>query len=519
MAVGIPIEDNYEATLTQALAASASALTIYVSRTPVATFPANTEVVMTINPKKGFTRQENVLVESYDATAKTLTIKTASRAQTRYAGDSPSPLAHSVGSKIIISDAYPVWNSLDDGLPISGGTMTGQLNFSGTTHAGIKHINLTTAQRDALTPSNGMMIYNITTGEHNQVIGGSWTPVAAGSTQADASTTVAGKVEEATNAEVKAGTAAGGTGARLFINPASTVVTSSGAADDGLIPKLNTSGQLATGFIDFASGTVPQSISSLPAGEAVDGTTTPQLVAMSDGTNSKTSGRFYKADADDFTNMLANPIGLVAVNAATPGTSYNVIIGGVVGGFTGLTVGVPYYMDTTAGGITSTVPTSAVVFMVGRAISTTQILLDLKALKSIYATYSFTVSTATTVDTTISLGFSPIMVFAGLNAQTANTRGSIGMWMKNGASFSLENKNTGPDTNGTGSPTMYRGQASTSLLYYSGIDNSVPSPANYVNQTFSVLSNTAQTITIRRVSTIVGSPSDANVVYLHILGY
>lgn len=44
----------------------------------------------------------------------------------------------------------------------AGDTMTGQLNFSGTNHAGIKVLSLTTAQRDALTPSNGMMIYNTT---------------------------------------------------------------------------------------------------------------------------------------------------------------------------------------------------------------------------------------------------------------------------------------------------------------------------------------------------------------------
>ena len=107
--ISVPLEDNYEATLTQALSASGSALTIYVSRTPVATFPVGQEVVMTINPKKGFTRQENVLIEGYDATAKTLTVKAAGRAQSRYAGDSASALSHAVGSKIIISDSYPVW--------------------------------------------------------------------------------------------------------------------------------------------------------------------------------------------------------------------------------------------------------------------------------------------------------------------------------------------------------------------------------------------------------------------------
>ena len=130
MTISIPLEDNYEATLTQKLADSGSALTIYVSRTPVATIPASKELVMTINPKKGFNRQENVLIESYNSVAKTLTVKSGGRAQSRYNGDSPTALEHSVGSKIIISDAYPVWNVLDDYLSTTGGTMTGAINFN-----------------------------------------------------------------------------------------------------------------------------------------------------------------------------------------------------------------------------------------------------------------------------------------------------------------------------------------------------------------------------------------------------
>jgi len=46
-----------------------------------------------------------------------------------------------------------------------------------------------------------MVVYNSTTGELNQYIGGAWSAVAAGSTQANSSTTVAGKVETATSAE------------------------------------------------------------------------------------------------------------------------------------------------------------------------------------------------------------------------------------------------------------------------------------------------------------------------------
>jgi len=45
-------------------------------------------------------------------------------------------------------------------LPLAGGTMTDFLRFSGTTHPGIHLNNLTTAERDAMTPLAGYLIYN-----------------------------------------------------------------------------------------------------------------------------------------------------------------------------------------------------------------------------------------------------------------------------------------------------------------------------------------------------------------------
>lgn len=78
-----------------------------------------------------------------------------------------------------ISDSRAVINTNfdnlnDDKLEESGGTMTGQLNFSGTTHAGIKLLSLTTVQRDALTPVNGMVIYNSTDNRFQAYENGSW---------------------------------------------------------------------------------------------------------------------------------------------------------------------------------------------------------------------------------------------------------------------------------------------------------------------------------------------------------
>lgn len=104
--------------------------------------------------------------------------------------------------------------------------------------------------RDAAiaSPSNGMMVYNTGTGTIQQYVGGAWASVGTDAT-ANASTTVAGKVEEATAAEIGAGTAAGGTGARLFINPSLAVKTSSGAGDENKIPVLDSAGTIVSGFL------------------------------------------------------------------------------------------------------------------------------------------------------------------------------------------------------------------------------------------------------------------------------
>jgi hypothetical protein len=120
-------------------------------------------------------------------------------------------------------DTRPIINTNFDNLntdkaEVSGTTFTGKVDFSGTTHAGIELNSLTTTQRDALTPVNGDVIYNTTTTQVEFYENGSWVSLSGVS---DASVTVKGIVEEATEAEVVAGTAAGGTLARLFVNPTS----------------------------------------------------------------------------------------------------------------------------------------------------------------------------------------------------------------------------------------------------------------------------------------------------------
>jgi hypothetical protein len=61
-------------------------------------------------------------------------------------------------------------------LNLTGGTLTGLLDFSGTTHAGVRLNNLTTTQRNALaSPQAGMTVWNTTTARLNIHNGTGWT--------------------------------------------------------------------------------------------------------------------------------------------------------------------------------------------------------------------------------------------------------------------------------------------------------------------------------------------------------
>ncbi len=57
---------------------------------------------------------------------------------------------------------------------LSGDTLSGLIKFSGTTHAGIRTNNLTTNQKNALTPAAGMIIYDTSIGRIQSYEGSSW---------------------------------------------------------------------------------------------------------------------------------------------------------------------------------------------------------------------------------------------------------------------------------------------------------------------------------------------------------
>ena len=96
---------------------------------------------------------------------------------------------HAVWSEIIISDNYQVWLDILT-------AMNTKVDWDSQPFP-----SYTTTNRDLISASNGMMIYNTTTWELNQYIGWAWSAVSAWSTQADGSITVAWKWEWATVAE------------------------------------------------------------------------------------------------------------------------------------------------------------------------------------------------------------------------------------------------------------------------------------------------------------------------------
>jgi len=61
-------------------------------------------------------------------------------------------------------------------LPLTGGVLSGSVSFSGTTNAFSPPV-LTTTQRDALTPTEGMVIYNSTTHKLNVRTAAAWEAV------------------------------------------------------------------------------------------------------------------------------------------------------------------------------------------------------------------------------------------------------------------------------------------------------------------------------------------------------
>ena len=109
------------------------------------------------------------------------------------------------------------------------------------------------------------------------------------------------------------------------------------------------------------------------AGEAL---TANAVVYLSDGSGALTAGRWYLADADNtYESSTASQIGVATAAIASAATG-TIRLSGRVTGLSALTAGEDYYVSRTEGAIVTTPPTSQNVRFVGRADSTTTLIVD-----------------------------------------------------------------------------------------------------------------------------------------------
>lgn len=125
----------------------------------------------------------------------------------------------------------------------------------------------------------------------------------------------------------------------------------------------------------------------LDAGETIS---IGEIVCVKDA-----DGEAYKADADD--SALRPPVG-IAGTAGTDGNAMEIVTRGVLSGWTGLSEGGYVYLSTTAGEATQSAPGSGNNYVVGIAISTTQILFDFEVVQASSATFSNPVSGASPLE-------------------------------------------------------------------------------------------------------------------------
>ena len=202
-----PRQDKFETTLAQDISAATS--TAYVVTAPLFALSGANKVYMGID----YDTSSYEIVELTGISSTTLTLGT--RGLATYEGGTGTARAHSSGAKVIISHSWKVFGDIatELGLKINstGGTVTGPI---------IGPIYANAAARDAAlpAPTNGSSVYLTAEGYFTDYVGGAWVQRGTGAV-ANASTTVAGKVEIATAAEFDAGTTTGGTGALLSTTP------------------------------------------------------------------------------------------------------------------------------------------------------------------------------------------------------------------------------------------------------------------------------------------------------------
>lgn len=106
----IPLEDNYNSTLSQAWNGAVG--TVYVNATPTFTFPSTRKCYIVVDPWTS--KMQVARISAYNSTAKTITVD--STAVYKGAWVLYTEQSHSIGAKVIISDNYQFWADIADEL-------------------------------------------------------------------------------------------------------------------------------------------------------------------------------------------------------------------------------------------------------------------------------------------------------------------------------------------------------------------------------------------------------------------
>jgi microcystin-dependent protein len=213
-----PTENQYESQIVGELSSGTTApFNLDVENAPSLTLDAGQSIYFVIDP--GTSKEEGITVNAISGTTLTVSARGLPVAK----GGASTVTSHSGGAKIIITNNWQTFDNIVTAVNSKAGnaedeTITGDWIFSG--YMRIPVFADAAARAAAIpTPANGMEYYQTDTGKFYDYTAGSWVERESGGTFANASTTVAGKVELATQAELNAGTATGGTGAALVATP------------------------------------------------------------------------------------------------------------------------------------------------------------------------------------------------------------------------------------------------------------------------------------------------------------
>ncbi len=140
--------------------------------------------------------------------------------------------------------------------------------------------------------------------------------------------------------------------------------------------EITTSTGVAIRTQDYVYG-VPSGAGIDISGVAGENLTAGQVVYLSDGSGSKTAGKWYKADSSlDYASIIPQ-VGMVPLSIAS-GSSGSIRLAGQISGLS-LTTGLDYFLGA-AGALTTTAPTLA--RKIGRAISATALVVGLPSVQA-----------------------------------------------------------------------------------------------------------------------------------------